>query len=162
MRTEDLQGVAFREWVLNSIQYYYFIVLQKKQWKNSEKISETENINYCIHTKYNHIWNVSCAYRRTGIDYLTPEGVNSTSNPLNAIGTNIGQVWHRQQKGVYWLRLTAPSFSALSLNRVDSMFGPSLQVLKFIPQFCCHPYCGSHSVDSVYHLLPSSVPVKLG
>jgi hypothetical protein len=88
MRTEDLQGVAFREWVLNYIQFSTIISL----------------------FKYNHIWNVSCAYRRTGIDYLTPEGVNSTSNPLNAIGTNIGQVWHRQQKGVYWLRFDRPQF----------------------------------------------------
>jgi hypothetical protein len=31
MRTEDLQGVAFREWVLNYIQYYYLIVLHKKR-----------------------------------------------------------------------------------------------------------------------------------
>jgi hypothetical protein len=35
MRTEDPQGVTFREWVLNYIQYYYLIVLHKKYNNNT-------------------------------------------------------------------------------------------------------------------------------
>jgi hypothetical protein len=56
MRTEDLQGVAFREWVLNYIQYYYLIVLHKKRVEKTvvKKISETEKYQL-LHTYQNII-----------------------------------------------------------------------------------------------------------